>query len=149
MMETTPVPPEWQGSPKVMFIIDSTLNMEHDFQQTPLTGATRIRFIQLIENAIGDEWYITPLVKCRPSGSTYTAKNLNLCTEWIKEEIARLGPKIIIGCGTRVGKYVKCNYETMSPTRIVQGRKNELVFEELLMKVKEDLRDNQQNMLYV
>lgn len=138
-METSPVPPEWQGSPKVMFVIDSTLNMDHDFQQAPITGATRIRFIQLIENILGDEWYITPLVKCRPLGSTYTVKNLNVCTEWIKEEISRLGPQIIVGCGTRVEKYVKCNYVTMSPTRIVQGRKNELLFEELLIKIKGDL----------
>ena len=132
-METSPVPPEWVGQPKVMFITDTLISMHHDFEQTPLIGINRIRFIQLIEKYF-TEWYITPLVKCSPKNSTYTQADYKICTEWITEEIKRVKPKIIVGCG-KVPKYIKCDYETMSAARIIQSKKNEEAFEVILKEI--------------
>ena len=137
-METSPVPPEWTGSPQVMFIIDVTISMDVDFAQTPLTGATRLRFIQLIEKYF-KQWYITPLIKCGPKNLTYSVGDYKICTKWIEDEVKRLNPKFIVGCGSKVEKYFKCNYYTMSPVRITQSQKHELLFEDLLMKIKENL----------
>lgn len=134
-METSPVPPEWKGIPNVIFISETALTMTHDFEQTPIHGLIRVRFIQLVEKYIPD-WYITALVKCRPASSTYSTKAYNSCTPWISEEVSRVRPKIIVGCGSKVEKYIKCDYITMSPTRIVQSKKNEEIFEGVLKEIQ-------------
>lgn len=134
-METSPVPPEWVGDPKVMFIIDTTISMTHDFAQTPLIGATRLRFTQLIEKYF-NQWYITPLIKCGPKNLTYTVGDYKICTKWIEEEVKRLNPKFIVGCGSKVEKYAKCDYYTMSPARITQSKKHEEIFSEMLLDIK-------------
>lgn len=134
-MGTSPVPPEWNGVTKIMFITDTLITMEHDYAQTPLFGATRLRFIQLVEKYF-DSWYITPLVKCSPKGATHSVKNTKICTDWIDHEIDVVKPKVIIGCGLKMDKYVGCDHYTMSAARITQSSKHEKIFEELLEKIK-------------
>ena len=135
-MGTSPVPPEWTGSPQVMFIVDITISMDVDFAQTPLTGATRLRFIQLIEKYF-KQWYITPLIKCGPQNLTYSVGDYKACAVWLNEEVNRLNPKFIVGCGSKVEKYFKCDYYTMSPVRITQSAKHELLFSKILNEIKE------------
>lgn len=133
-MGTSPVPSEWSGVAKVMFITDTLITMDHDYAQTPLFGATRLRFIQLIEKYFNN-WYITPLVKCTPKSTIHSIKNTKACVEWINHEIKVVQPKITIACGTKIEKYIKCDYYTMSAARITQSGKHEKIFEELLEKV--------------
>lgn len=137
-METSPIPPEWSGTPEIMFILDTTISSDHDFAQSQLLGATRVRFLHLIENHFKD-WYITPLVKCKPRGTSYLVGDYKICTGWITEEIKRVSPKIIIGCGSKVKKYIDCDFETMSPVRITQSKKHEQMFELLLQSAKAEL----------
>lgn len=137
-METSPIPPEWRGTPRIIFIIDTTISMDHDFAQSPVIGANRVRFIQLIEKYFTD-WYITPLIKCKPKNLRYSSKEMKLCTNWIDEEIKRVKPEIIVGCGSKVPLYINCDYETMSPVRIVQSKKHEEIFEGILKQIKESV----------
>ena len=137
-METSPIPPEWSGTPEVMFVVDTTISMAHDFAQTPTIGATRIRFIHLIEEVF-DDWYITPLVKCRPKNSTYLVKDYKECTQWIQYEINKIAPKIIVTCGSNATKYVEGDFFTMSPGRITQSKKHEELFSKTLAEIKEKL----------
>ena len=137
-METSPIPPEWVGDPKVMFIIDTTIPMAHDFAQTVVMGATRIRFIHLIEEHFKD-WYITPLVKCKPKNKTYLVKDYQECTKWIQYEITKVAPKIIVTCGSNATKYIGGDFSTMSPVRITQRKKHEEMFTDVLKMMKEKL----------
>ena len=138
-MGTSPVPSEWAGKSEIIFITDTLITMGHDYAQTPLLGATRIRFIQLIEKYF-DSWYITPLVKCCPKSTTHSVKNTKTCVSWIDEEVEIVKPKLFIGCGESIKKYVSCDYYTMSAGRITQSIKHEKLFEELLMKVKNEIK---------
>jgi len=145
-METSPIPPDWQGFPEIMFIIDTTIGAIHDLEQSPVTGVVRTRFIQLIEKQL-ENWYITPLVKCRPKSTTYSKKTMGDCSYWINEEIKRLGPKIIVGCGHRVEQVVKCNYVCKNPIQITMSGKNEKEFGAILEDIKKELNGNQSQLL--
>ena len=140
-MQTSPVPPEWQGNPKIMFVVDSTISRGHDLCQTPLIGVGRTRFIQLIEKYFED-WYITSLVKCSTKSSVYTKTSINECKKWLDEEKKRLKPEVVVGCGERVRTNALCDYYTSSPTRIVQGAKGEKAFEALLLEIHGKINGN-------
>lgn len=133
-METSPIPPEWEGIPKVMFIIDSKLTKLHDFEQYPISGVTKTRFITLIEKYL-KSYYITPFVKCIPNSQTYSKKNINDCLQWLNYEIGLVDPKYIIGCGSTVNKYIHCDYTIYSPSKIIESAKNEQKFEKILKEI--------------
>lgn len=137
-MDTSPIPPEWTGDPKVMFIVDTTISMAHDFAQTTVIGATRIRFIHLIEEYFKD-WYITPLVKCKPKNKTYLKKDYEECTKWINYEIGKVKPIVIVTCGSNATKYVEGDFFTTSPVRITQSKKHEEMFSKTLLDIKEKI----------
>jgi uracil-DNA glycosylase family 4 len=140
-METTPVPSNWEGDPKVMFIIDANLGAIHDFEQSPIVGVVNTRFMQIVKKYL-DDWYITPFVKCRPKNTTYTKKNMGDCSYWIKEEIKRLEPSILVACGSRIDTYVQCDYICKTPVQITNNKKNEKEFEGILAQIKEKLNAN-------
>lgn len=141
LMETSPIPPDWSGYPEVMFIIDTNLGAIHDFDQKPIVGATYTRFMQLISSHL-DDWYITPFVKCRPKNITYTKKAMGDCSIWLKEEIKRLDPKIIVACGPRINTYIQCDFLCKTPAQITMGGKNEKEFGAILLQIKEKLNGN-------
>ncbi len=136
MMNTTPIPPEWRGQPEVMFIVDNTITEEHDIEQRPIAGSKRTRFIQIIESYL-DDWYVTALIKCKPVNLTYPIGDIRFCkSTWIDHEIETVKPKIVVGCGTKVSKFVNCNHTTLSVTKIVESKRNEVVFEKILEEIK-------------
>ncbi len=140
-METTPIPPNWEGDPKVMFIIDTNLGAIHDFEQSPIVGVVNTRFMQLLKKYLED-WYITPFIKCRPKNTTYTKKNMGDCSAWIKEEVKRLNPSILVACGSRIDTYIQCDFICKTPVQITNNIKNEKEFEGVLSQIKEKLNAN-------
>lgn len=141
LMETTPIPSNWEGFPKVMFIIDTNIGAMHDLEQSPMTGVVHARFMQLVKKYLGD-WYITPFVKCRPKNTTYTKKNMGECSYWLKEEIKRLEPSILVACGSRIDTYIQCDFICKTPVQITNNIKNEKEFEGILAQIKEKLNGN-------
>jgi len=138
-METSPIPPEYKESPNIMFIVDTTMNMYNDFEQTPLVKEVRIRFKQIIEKYFSN-WYITTLVKCCPENKSYKTSDYKTCVKsCLLDEINIVRPKLKIGCGAKVSKYVECDYYTLSPHRIIQSSKNEKMFENILLEAKNKL----------
>ena len=133
-MEITPIAPEWYGSPKVMFIIDNKLNTLNDLTQYPVIGVTRARFTSLIEKYT-KSYYLTLLIKCITKNQTYKAEEIKECIKWIEYEIDIVKPDIIIGCGSSIKKYIKCDYNILSPSKIIENKKNEEKFELILRKV--------------
>ena len=138
LMETSPVPPDWSGFPEVMFIIDTNLGAINDFDQKPITGVTHTRFMQILTSHLND-WYITPFVKCRPKSTTYTKKNMGDCSYWIKEEIKRLDPKVIVACGSRIDKIIQCDFICKTPAQITSNARSEKEFGAILAQIKEKL----------
>jgi len=137
-METSPIPPEWNGFPEVMFIIDVNIGPHNDFEQSPIISVVRTRFLQLINNHFED-WYLTPFVKCRPKSTTYNKKNMGDCSFWLKEEIKRLNPKVLVACGSRIDKIIQCDYICKTPTQITMSSKNEKEFDCILKEIKEKI----------
>ena len=142
LMETTPIPPEWSGFPNVMFIIDVNIGPINDFDQSPIVGVVKARFLQLINNHM-DDWYITPIVKCRPKNTSYPKKNLVDCSYCLKEEIKRLNPKVLVACGSRVDKIIQCDFICKTPSQITANAKSEKEFESVLKEIKEKINANQ------
>jgi len=133
-MSITPIAPDWVGSPKVMFIIDSRLNQINDFEQSPITGVTKARFLTLVESKFSS-YYITPFVKCIGAYPRSKA-TIDICKEWIEHEINTVNPKVIIGCGALIKNNISCNYYCQSPSKIIESLSNEKKFEKILTEAR-------------
>lgn len=126
-MQTSPVPPEWVGYPKVAFVIDNILKDENDFFQGVVVGVNRARFLQLLKEIGIENYYLTNLVKCIPTKNRYRAQEIKTCVEWLDYEFEKLKPEYVIGCGPKT-KIIKANGYCKSVGIITSSKKEEQEF---------------------
>jgi uracil-DNA glycosylase family 4 len=137
-MLSSPISPEWVGSPKIMFVITPPVKEENDFFGESIVGLNRIRFLQLLEEASLSSYFITSLVKCKPIKTTYTKKNIEDCKGWLVEEFNRLNPNHIVFCGktpSSISSLFKKYTETHAINKIVSNRQNEQEFKDLISRI--------------
>lgn len=135
-MNTSPVPPEWVGHPKIAFVIDNVITSENDLMQEVIVGVNRTRFIQLIQSTGIDDYYLTNLVKCAVNKPRYSANMIKVCSEWIDYEFNLLKPKVVIACGKNAKK-VRADFYTDGVSRIVSSKKNEQDFLDILRQAND------------
>lgn len=137
-METSPIPPEWRGHPKVAFVIDNMITDQHDLLQETITGVNRTRFLSLIKEAGVEDYYLTNLVKCAPTNKYYRVAHIKTCIEWLVYEFEILKPEIIIGCGPKT-TVIKADFYFKSVGIITSSKKEEQSFvDQLRIAAKND-----------
>lgn len=122
-MTISPIATEYFGTkPKVLIVNGSTPSELNDISQETISGPERKILVDIFFK-LKVEFAVTLLMKCVPK-NRYTKSQYKVCTEWIDKEIKYIQPKLVIGMGANVNKYVKCNYICRAPSLTLNNKKD-------------------------
>lgn len=132
-MEVSPIASEWIGKPEIMIVVGTAPKKENDFAQEVITGVDRFLLNSMFAKH-NLKYYMTFLTKC--IGATKVSCIRTCVRNWISEELGLVKPKLIIGMGSNVEKYLKCDYYLPSPSVVFANKANQEKLEGILDEYK-------------
>lgn len=129
-MEISPIASEIFGpNPKIMVVVSNRVSRLNDIEQNVLGPADRAALIKLFEKYKLD-FKLTYLVKCISNKYYISPKHIKECSKWIELE----RPKITIGFGSNISKYIKLDYCFENINKVISSK-------ELLQELEKVLYD--------
>lgn len=128
-MEVSPIASEWIGKPEIMIVVGTAPKKENDLTQEVITGVDRSLLNSVFEK-YNLKYYMTFLTKC--VGASKVSCVRTCVRNWISEELALVKPKLIIGMGANVEKYLECDYYLPAPSIVFANKTNQEKLEGIL-----------------